>query len=323
MKRLDALFRLHRAKSGLFSEYEAGDTPFVGNGGLEDNAIVGLVNPREGEMIFQFAGIAVSAFCEATVQEPPFIACGRAGNGLVVLEPLEPMSLQQLAFVAAYLNLAVRWRFSWYRQTTASRLQSLMVPDPSSVNVTYDVAGLLPSFDAPEPRKWMPRLAEFRMDALFDLIPGDYHSLNELEPGETPVVSCGELNNGVVGFFKVGEQHLQRDRLTVALNGARPLASRYHPYVFAAKDDVAVCVPKQPMPVASQLFIATMLNRERWRYNYYRKCYVEKLSRFKVNLPVSNGSAPDHGVMRHLVSTSAYWSYLEPRLRPGGLTAEA
>lgn len=316
LRRLDSLFRLHRAKSGLFSEYQAGEIPFIGNGGLDDNAVVGLVRPREGDIVFRFTGIAVSAFCEATVQEAPFIACGRAGNGLVVLEPIKPMTLEHLAFVAAYINLAVRWRFSWYRQTTVSRLQSIPVPDPAGTQVTYNVADNLPSVSSTKRRSWSPRFADFEIESLFDLKSGDYHSVNELEPGDTPVVSCGELNNGVVGFFKVDPQCLHCGRLTIALNGARPLASRYHPYVFAAKDDVAICFPKERMPVTSQLFIATMLNRERWRYNYYRKCYIEKLRRFEVKLPMTEKGSPDHDVMQHLVSTSAYWPYLETRLQP-------
>ncbi len=50
MKRLDELFNLHRAKSGLFSEYKKGDVAYVGNGGLGDNAVVGLSRraPRKG-----------------------------------------------------------------------------------------------------------------------------------------------------------------------------------------------------------------------------------------------------------------------------------
>ena len=84
MKRIDKLFRLHRAKSDIFDKYATGDVPYVGNG-LSDNAVVGLVKPFPTDKIFDFKAIAVSAFCEATVQIPPFIACGRAGNGLVVL----------------------------------------------------------------------------------------------------------------------------------------------------------------------------------------------------------------------------------------------
>lgn len=103
MKRIDDLFVVHRGRSDIFSRYQPGSVPYVGNG-LSDNAVVGLVTPLSVDRVFDFAGIAVSAFCEATVQVPPFIACGRAGNGLVVLQPREAMKIAQLAYYAAYIN---------------------------------------------------------------------------------------------------------------------------------------------------------------------------------------------------------------------------
>ena len=63
-----------------------------------------------------------------------------------------------------------------------------------------------------------------------------------------------------------------QDRLTIAFNGST-LAAKYHPYAFAAKDDVAVCFPKSKLRVTTELFIQVMLGREQWRFSYYRKCY--------------------------------------------------
>lgn len=40
MKTIEDLFIVHRARSGLFSEYEPGETAYVGNS-VEDNGVVG------------------------------------------------------------------------------------------------------------------------------------------------------------------------------------------------------------------------------------------------------------------------------------------
>ena len=138
MEPIEELFKLHRAHSGLFSEYAPGDVAYVGNG-LVSNGVVGFVTPLPGDKIFKFTGIAISAFCETTVQAPPFVACGRAGNGLTVLEPRTPMSTDELGYTAAYINLAVRWRFSWYRQTTLDRLRQLLVPKKLPSGLLYRV----------------------------------------------------------------------------------------------------------------------------------------------------------------------------------------
>lgn len=312
MKRLDDLFVLHHAKSGLFSEYEPGPVVYVGNG-LDDNAAVGFVTPLLGDRVFRYRAIVVSAFCEATVQMPPFVACGRAGNGLVVLEPRMPMTSGQLAYIGAYINQAVRWRFNWYRQVTADRLRGLLVPDARSHIIPFPVRSSLPMVRPPTQRaEWNVDLARFPLDAVFDMHPGHYHALNGLAPGVTPVVSCGDRNNGIAGYFDIPAQHIHDHKLTIAMNGST-LAPKYHPYPFAAKDDVAVCIPRKPMALSTLLFIEVMLKREQWRYSYYRKAYLEKLRRFEVLLPSRAGSI-DEAAISQVVEATPYWGYLRQRL---------
>ena len=101
--------------------------------------------------------------------------------------------------------------------------------------------------------------------------------------------------------------------VTIAFNGDNALTSKYHPYRFAAKDDVAVCHPKKPLEPTTQLFIQTMVNRERWRYSYYRKCYAEKLRRFEIGLPSKRGEI-DEGTIRAVVEASPYWPYLQTQV---------
>ena len=311
MKRLDKIFRTNRARSDLFSRYAPGDVPYVGNG-LADNAVVGLVTPMSTDRVFEFTGIAVSAFCEATVQSPPFVACGRAGNGLVVLEPREPMKVAELAYFAAYLNKYARWRFSWYWQTTANRINRLMLPNSAPDNVAFDVAKHLPpvtkvTFKAPS-----LKFRSFALGDIYELKPGHYHNLTVLPDGPVPVVSCGNLNNGICGYFSVDQEHLHRNRLTIAFNGST-LTAKYHPYDFAAKDDVAVCFPKQPLRLTTELFIQIMLGRERWRFSYYRKCYRKKLERMTVLLPAKGGRINEDAIHKVMQATP-YWPFLSERL---------
>ena len=310
MKRIDELFVIHRARSGLFSEYTAGQVAYVGNS-LGDNAVVGFVTPLPNDTVFKFRGIAVSAFCEATVQLPPFVACGRAGNGLVVLEPRAPMTVVELAYFAAYINQTLSWRFNWYRQLTADRLRPLALPDAAPSDLAFPVqAALPPVADGVERPQWKPSLQRFSLDELFELKRGEYHALNRLQPGTIPVVSSGDENNGIADYFDVEETH--QNRLTIALNGST-LSTKYHPYVFAAKDDVAVCIPREPIRLTTQLFVQVMINRDRWRYSYYRKCYVGKLRRFGVMLPAVNGEL-DEDTMERVIEATPYWGYLSRRL---------
>jgi hypothetical protein len=312
MKPIEELFVLHRARSGLFSDYDEGEIAYVGNG-LTDNAVTGFVTALPDDKVFKFKGIVVSAFCEATVQAPPFIACGRAGNGLSVLEPKSPMPVQQLAYIAAYINSALRWRFNWYRQTTVDRIRRLKIPDKLPDGLQFSVKAAMPGKMSVQRSDWQLNLLPFALGDIYDLEPGHFHSVGHLPSGPVPIVSCGDYDNGVVGYYNVGNAPTFSDRVTIAFNGDNALTAKYHPYRFAAKDDVAVCHPKTQLLPTTEMFIQTMVNRERWRYSYYRKCYSEKLRRFRVALP-SKGGAIDEETIRAVVETSPYWAYIQSQV---------
>ncbi len=310
MKPIYKLFVLHRAKSGLFTDYDPGDVAYIGNS-LDDNGVLGFVKPLAKDKVFDCNAIVVSAFCDATVQTPPFIACGRAGNGLTVLQPKSKMTLGQLAFIAAYINQAVSWRFNWYRQITVDRLKDIPVLDQVTSDLAFPVVQAIPVDEPISRPKWRMRSSSFTLDDIFEMVPGDYHALNELPKGRIPVVSCGEGENGIAGFFDVPGPY-SRNKLTIALNGS-PLLTKYHPYDFAAKDDVAVCAPRETLGLATLLFVQVALNRERWRYSYYRKCYIDKLRRFQIQLPSYRGKV-DEATIETIVKAAPYWKYLERHL---------
>lgn len=155
---------------------------------------------------------------------------------------------------------------------------------------------------------------QFQLDSLFNLYPGDYHSMGDLDPGTVPVASCADSGNGIVGTFDVPDEHIYRDALTIAFNG-RPLTTKLHPYSFGAKDDVAVAIPKIALPPEVLVFIQAALNAERWRFSYYRKCFRAKLGRLTIGLPAKSDGSPNIDFMLTLVRAQRYWWFIGPRLR--------
>ncbi|HZQ17465.1 MAG TPA: hypothetical protein VFA90_02000 [Terriglobales bacterium] len=313
MKRMDDHFILHRSRSGLFSKHRSGDVPYITNG-FSDNGVMGFVSPLKEDRVFRFRGIAVSAFCEATMQIPPFIGYGCAGTGITALEPRYPMSVEQLAYAAAYINLALRWRFSWYWRSTASRLGRLSMPETLDTDLTFNVRELMPPVNLQSPNGTGDNLVfrRFALGEIFTLQPGTYHSFGTLPRGLTPMISCGDEENGVCGYFDVRKVHSHR--MTIAFNGAT-LAAKYHPYVFAAKDDVAVCIPKYSMRMTTLLFIKVMLKREQWRFSYYRKCYKEKLDRVTLPLPSKSDGSIDEDRIESIMGGTPYSAFIHDRLQ--------
>jgi hypothetical protein len=219
-----------------------------------------------------------------------------------------------MAYIAAFINLAVCWRFNWYRQVTADRICGLLIPSQVPDDIAFDVNGALPKTSPSAAEAWNLNLRPFALGEIYDLVPGDFHSMAEMPAGTIPIVSCGDANNGVSAYLSItGKMH--KNRLTIAFNGMNTLTAKYHPYEFAAKDDVAVCMPRTPLRLTTELFIQMMINRERWRYSYYRKCFTDKLRRFTIQLPAKK-DALDEDTMQAVVQAAPYWDYIRNSAKP-------
>jgi hypothetical protein len=53
MTTIDDLFCIHRARSGLFSAYEAGSVAYISNTS-DHNGVVGFVEPLDSDTVFNF-----------------------------------------------------------------------------------------------------------------------------------------------------------------------------------------------------------------------------------------------------------------------------
>ena len=131
----------------------------------------------------------------------------------------------------------------------------------------------------------MDRSRGAKISELFAVQSGEYHVMKDLDSGAVPLVSCGDTDNGVIGYFDIPEDHQFQGAITVAYNGSWPIMAKFHPYKFGTKDDVAVLLPLLPMSNLALLYVAALLNQMKWRYSYGRKCFKEKLE--GVILPVA------------------------------------
>src|SRR4051812_32796177 len=66
---------------------------------------------------------------------------------------------------------------------------------------------------------------EMRIGRLFDVRSGDVHALTEVDPGATPLISCGEMTNGFIGRYDIPPDQQYSRAITVAYNGSWPLTS--------------------------------------------------------------------------------------------------
>lgn len=135
-----------------------------------------------------------------------------------------------------------------------------------------------------------------RLDDLFEVESGDFHATHELDPGEVPLISCGAVEDGLIGCFDIPPEQRHRNCITVAYNGSWPLLAKFHPYDFGAKDDVAVLIPRERMREPTLLYVAAVLNLMTWRYSYYRKTFRARVRNTQIPIPMSGGKADEEAI---------------------------
>ena len=315
---LTSLFSIHNAKSVGFERHKQGTVPFVSNG-FFNNGVVGFVEPLPYDTVFQHRAICISAFCEATVQEPPFLPRGNGGSKLTVLEPRESMPYEEMAFYAAYINESVSWRFSYYRMVTRARIERLKLPKyDGTVRPTKTIAELIPRKPVDNELSKKPiRFSPFSLSILFDVVKGEGKYLTDLSTGNTPLISATNWDNGVLAFVD----------LTPTFKAPAITVERVSGCAFVqlqdfatVPDDMSVLVPKSEATPLSLFFLAAAtLTAERWRFSYSRKLTGKRLDRIIMKVPTDENGNIDYKACEQFLDQCTGWHEINKGSTPAKL----
>lgn len=123
---------------------------------------------------------------------------------------------------------------------------------------------------------------------------GDCKPLNNIPPGDIPVVTTTEEHNGINGYYAVSDATLFMGAITIPANGSKYKAF-YHPYKFAAVPDILICKLKpEYQSFEMKVFICAGINKSSWRFSYFRKCNELKIKKdVKIAFPVNDDGSID------------------------------
>ena len=122
-----------------------------------------------------------------------------------------------------------------------------------------------------------PKIMTVQVSSLFNWpVPVIFTRSEELDSGDVPLVSCGDIGNGVIGYFDIPADRQYSHAITVAYNGSWPLTAKFHPYKFGTKDDVAVLIPKTEMSESALLYVAAILNDDDMEVFIWEKVLPEE-----------------------------------------------
>lgn len=147
-------------------------------------------------------------------------------------------------------------------------------------------------------------------DVFSETNTGSIHVSGDLDPGQTPLISCKTTENGTEGLFEI-EGAASENCITIASDGSWPMSSFYHPYLFHAKYNVIICKPKDDVSIKTILFVTAQLNSQIWRFSYGRKCYLNKLNKIQIALPVKPDGSIDDSTIASIVDSCPIWNELK------------
>lgn len=235
----------------------------------------------------------------------------------IVLIPKKKLAKDYLFYVATMVRLS-KWRYNYGRKITPERLSKLEVinPEDFKASVSYDdlFKKSYPKTNGTSGKIAQPaKTNDFEITALFNLERGHFHAIDRLESGDYPTVSRTSYDSGLVGFFKKPKKAkvFSAGTLTVStVTGDAFLQLK----PFIATDNVVMCIPKEPLRIATLLYIQAALNQVNWRYSYGRQCYKGNFQKTVIILPVKSTGELDEDYIEAMLSKQPYWQEFSKRL---------
>ena len=146
----------------------------------------------------------------------------------------------------------------------------------------------------------------FKLKDLFQISGSKTTPLLDLEEfgvGKFPYITTQATNNGVEGFY----DFYSEEGNVLTIDSAVLGFCAYQQFNFSASDHVEKLTPKFLMNKYVAMFLTTILNLEKYRYNYGRKCSQARMKEISIKLPSKN-NAPDFDFMEKFIKSLPYSS---------------
>jgi len=124
-------------------------------------------------------------------------------------------------------------------------------------------------------------------------------ALNEYSTGEYPYITTKSTDNAVSGYYDFYTENGNVLTIDSAVTGF----CSYQAKNFSASDHVEKLTPKFVLNRHIALFLTTIVNQERYKYSYGRKCNQKKIRNTIIKLPATSKNKPDWDFMERYIRT--------------------
>ena len=280
--------------------------PFVSRT-LQNNGVFGRVarieeiapNPKNT------ISVAVSGSVMASfLQEEEYYS----GRDVYFLTPKIKLSRNQLLYYCMVLK-ANKYRYNYGRQANKT-LKNILIPSideiPSWVNETK--IPQKPTKEAINKNNIFLNKSEwkwFTLGELFDISSSKDPIADKFDYGDIPYISSTFTDNGISKWVNAEPIH-NANTITVARNGSVGSAF-YQPIPYCASpDDIRIFKPKFKLNQFIAMFMITIIEGEKYRFNYGRKWGTSRMKSSKVMLPIDATGKPDWQFMENYIKSLPY-----------------
>jgi hypothetical protein len=293
-------------------DYADGSTPLVTSSD-QNNGIMAMTDLKP---LFSHCITVGKVNMSVFYQKKPFCA----SSDVTVLIPKNNTPADVMLFFVTLL-LKERYRFNYGNQIRLNDTLRLKVKLPTKndrpdwtymeklINThthNYQYAAK-PAHNLPTPTLKTSDWHQYRFDELFDIKKGKRLVEANFMNGRTPFIAAIDKNNGYRDYIGQRAIH-ESNTITVSYNGSIGEAF-YQPKPYWASDDINVLYPKFELTPSIALFLATIIRKEKYRFNYGRKWDSNRMRMSHIKLPTKN-SLPDWEYMTSFVQTLPFSSQI-------------
>ena len=131
---------------------------------------------------------------------------------------------------------------------------------------------------------------EFVFDKIFDIQRGDSLYITDSENGGTPYASASAENNGISAYLNV-QPNRAGNCIVINYDGSVGEAYYHAQPFFASEKIVTATFKNHSMTPYSEMFITTLIMKEKYRFSYGRKWTVEASMKSSIRkLPVQENA---------------------------------
>ncbi|GAB6168826.1 hypothetical protein JCM1393_12860 [Clostridium carnis] len=285
-----------------------------------NNGLDGFIDNDKAKLNIKFPVITIgNETAKPFVQVFPFYT----GTKVNILEPIESVSASALQFIAISLQQHKnKYNYSYTINSTRLKKQIILLPitkdgkpdylymeevvnsymDRGRNNYKGYAKKMISKLSVSEiPKLHDKEWKEFNLTKLFTSIQrGKRLTKANHIVGRIPYVSSSAMNNGVDNYISNTKKVRKFSNCLSIANSGSVGSSFYHPYEFIASDHITH-LKNENMNMFVYIFLATMTNRFKEKYNFNREINDKRICREKIMLPINSEGEPDYIYMEQYI----------------------